>query len=172
MVRMPPSTSGLDPIFLVAVAGLLVAVVGLAIGVAGLLRARATEERYRLLMEGVDGADLAAALDALAGRQRALDTLVASAQQRLEDVDRRLRTAIQHVTVSRYRAFEDAGGDQSFTVALLDDADNGVVMTGLHSRAGVRVYAKPLQGGRSPYALTSEEVQAVEKVSAPDPAGR
>ena len=71
-----------------------------------------------------------------------------------------MKKAVQRVGVLRYRAFEDAG-EQSFAVALLDEAGDGVVLSGLHHRNGVRVYAKPVEKEDSSFALTDEERKAI-----------
>ena len=57
----------------------------------------------------------------------------------------------------RFNPFRDAGGDQSFAVALTDQDGNGVVISSLHSRDVTRVYGKPLAAWESPYPLTEEE---------------
>jgi hypothetical protein len=71
-------------------------------------------------------------------------------------------TAIRHVGLVRFSPFHDTGGDQSFALALLDGRGDGVVITGLHSRADSRLYAKPIEASRSEYALTPEEREAME----------
>lgn len=81
--------------------------------------------------------------------------------RRLEQTERRLARALQHVHVLRFNPFRDAGGDQSFVVAMLDEAGSGIVLTGLHSRAETRVYAKPVVAGNSQYPLSDEEVGAI-----------
>lgn len=74
---------------------------------------------------------------------------------------------IQKVGVVRYNPFADSGGDQSFAIALLDSLGNGVVISSLHSRAETRVFAKPVQAGRSRYPLSDEEQDAIKKALAP-----
>ena len=62
----------------------------------------------------------------------------------------------------RFNPFKDQGGDQSFSVALMDGNHNGVVISSLYSRDGVRVYAKALNHGQSEkYPLTQEEKHAI-----------
>jgi hypothetical protein len=70
----------------------------------------------------------------------------------------------------RYDAFPDVGGEQSFSVALLDAAGSGMVLTGLYSRNDMRVYAKPVVGGSSPHSLTEEERKAIAGACAGGPA--
>lgn len=89
--------------------------------------------------------------------ERAVDHL------RLDDeaLAARLAQAVRHVGLERYDAFGDAAGEQSFSLALLDDARSGLVMTSIYGRGEYRVYAKPIDEGRSDYRLTAEEESAV-----------
>ena len=70
---------------------------------------------------------------------------------------------IQKVELVRYNPFGDIGGDQSFAIALLDAYGSGLIISSLHSKEGTRVYAKPIEKGKSPYQLSDEEEQALEK---------
>lgn len=70
--------------------------------------------------------------------------------------------ALRHVAVVRYDAFGDMGGRLSFTVALLDDASDGVVLTSIHGRSESRTYAKGVKSGSSEQSLSPEEQQAID----------
>lgn len=70
---------------------------------------------------------------------------------------------IKKVALIRFNPFEDAGGDQSFAVALLDTFDNGVILSSLHSREGTRVYAKPITKGQTKHHLSDEEKSVLKK---------
>ena len=74
-----------------------------------------------------------------------------------------LATAIRHVGVVRYNAFPEVGSDLSFSIALLDKAANGVVITSIYGREESRVFAKPILAKSSSYRLTDEEKQAIAK---------
>lgn len=100
--------------------------------------------------------------------------------QRLEQAVRRLaaeskrqnaalKGAVQHVGMVRYDAFEDVGGRLSFSCALLDDRGDGVVITSINGRQDTRVYAKPINGGRSSHNLSEEEVAAIQQANAARP---
>lgn len=70
---------------------------------------------------------------------------------------------LQRVELLRYNPYDDTGGDQSFTLALLDDQGNGLVLTSLHARSGTRVFAKPVSLGKGvKYHLSGEEKKVVE----------
>ena len=70
---------------------------------------------------------------------------------------------IQKVAISRYNPFKDVGGDQSFTLALLDKNNSGLVLTSLYNRDGNRVYSKPIKNGEAEYTLSEEEKKVIEK---------
>jgi hypothetical protein len=71
--------------------------------------------------------------------------------------------SVQKIGFVRFNPFGDVGGDQSFSVALLDFKDNGVVVTSLFGREGTRVYSKPIKDGASPNHLAEEEKKAIEE---------
>ena len=100
------------------------------------------------------------AIDELAKRLDALNKL----HHELEELAHR---SIQKVGVIRYNPFNDTGGDQSFAIALLDSQGSGIVVSSLHSRTDTRVFAKPVQSGRSRYPLSDEEQDAINKALTP-----
>ncbi len=69
--------------------------------------------------------------------------------------------ALRHVAAVRYDAFGDMGGHLSWSLALLDDGGNGVVLTSIHGRTEARTYAKNVSGWRSDQQLSPEEQEAV-----------
>jgi len=83
--------------------------------------------------------------------------------QELENLKKESKFPIQKVGIVRFNPFSEVGGDQSFSIALLDGNDNGVVITSLYSREGNRVYGKPVKNGQSEYPLSQEEQGAIEK---------
>lgn len=70
--------------------------------------------------------------------------------------------ALRHLAVVRYDAFGDMGGHLSWSVALLDDGGNGVVLTSIHGRSDARTYAKSISDWRCEQQLSPEELEAVE----------
>lgn len=86
----------------------------------------------------------------------------------LKTAEARLHSSLRGVGVVRFNAFTGtgAGGNQSFAIAFLDEAHSGVVFSGLYTRSHVGVYAKPLEAGKSPFTLSDEEQEAVEKAQA------
>lgn len=80
-----------------------------------------------------------------------------------KQLDNTIATSIQKIGLVRYSAFKDTGSDLSFTLALLNEKNNGVVLNGIYSREMSNIYAKPVEGGTSTYTLSEEERQAIKK---------
>lgn len=83
-------------------------------------------------------------------------------EQHLNFLDRNLMQCIQKIGIVRYNAFDNVGSNLSFSVALLDNMDNGVVISGIYARDSSSTYAKPIIAGKSKYSLSGEEIQAIE----------
>lgn len=69
--------------------------------------------------------------------------------------------ALRHVAMVRYDAFSDMGGKLSWSLALLDDHANGVVVTSIHGRSDGRTYAKSVHAGQCDQPLSPEETDAI-----------
>ena len=96
--------------------------------------------------------------------ERRLATLELSSGTAATDGARPVQgSAITHIGVVRFATFEDAGGAQSFAVALLDDAVDGIVLTSLHARPGTSVYGKAIRAGVTDGPLSEEEEKALEQ---------
>ncbi|MEJ7629554.1 MAG: DUF4446 family protein [Nocardioidaceae bacterium] len=76
-------------------------------------------------------------------------------------------TALRHVAVVRYDAFGDMGGHLSWSLALLDDGGDGVVLTSIHGRSDSRTYAKNVTGWSASQQLSPEESEAIGFARAP-----
>ncbi len=74
-----------------------------------------------------------------------------------------LITCIKKVGVVRYSAYENMGSDLSFTLALLNEENTGVILNGIYSREMSNIYAKPVEKGNSTYTLSKEENEAITK---------
>ena len=75
----------------------------------------------------------------------------------------RLSSAVQHVGLVRFDALPGDVGEQSFSVALLDDHATGFVLTSMYGRGAYRLYAKPVTDGTSELVLTDEELGAASQ---------
>ncbi|MGO9487979.1 MAG: DUF4446 family protein [Solirubrobacteraceae bacterium] len=87
---------------------------------------------------------------------------------RLAGVEQTLRGTISHRALVRYDAYNELSGQQSMSIALLDDDRSGIVLSCIHHRDQARVYGKRVQGGRGELELSPEESEAVRLALAGD----
>jgi hypothetical protein len=121
-------------------------VVSVAALVVGLLALRRTTHHARRISRR-NPASVPADVEGLRGEVQAL---------RLEAAE-----ALRHLAVVRYDAFGDMGGRLSWSLALLDEAGNGVVLTSIHGRSEARTYAKNIAAWSCDQQLSPEEEEAV-----------
>jgi hypothetical protein len=152
-----------------AVEALVVAIAGAAVGVIGLvfawwawIRVRRVRDAQRALLGGgrKDLVDFAVSLQGrIDDLHRAVDEVAAG----LARVDRRVDATVTNMAIVRYDAYEDTGGHQSASLALLDSGRTGLVLTAIQGRDYARIYMKELERGRATVALSPEEQEAVER---------
>ncbi len=121
---------------------------------------RGLHKRMRAMLQG-DGVDLEENI-------RQYHRQVRLTLERLEIIDSRLREIeyqkpgfIQRIGLVRFNAFPEVGSDLSFAVAMLDDRNDGVVISSIYGREDSRTFAKPVKAGKSSYRLTAEEEAAI-----------
>lgn len=151
-----------DAVLVPLVLGLAVAVVLLLAGLVVVgLRVRRLGTDQRRAFEGVE-VDVLAALARhtrrLDGADAALDELRSFAEATRTDLGR----ALTRLGLVRYDAFDDVGGELSFSAALLDEHDDGLVITAINGRAEGRTYAKLVTGGTAEATLSDEERAAID----------
>ena len=78
-------------------------------------------------------------------------------------IDNDFGKTISKIGIIRYSAFKDTGSDLSFTLALLNKNNDGVVLNGIYSREMSNIYAKPIKNAESTYTLSNEEKEAIKR---------
>lgn len=119
------------------------------------------EKRYKKMMRGNMGKSIE---ELLIENNKKLDEALLTTKEieaLYKDVDGRVRNCIQKFSIIRYKAFDDVGSDLSFSIALLDDNNDGVIVTGIYGRNESTVFAKPIKNGISKYDLSEEEKMAL-----------
>lgn len=141
----------------------LTLLVSIAVFIMASARARRLEKRYRVLLGDAEGKDVEALLLDYIARTDSLAVQLEQTQSELTDLQTVCQRHVQKVGILRYNAFDDVGGEQSFSVSLLDAGANGVVISGLCGREETRIYAKPVKAGRSTHNLSDEEITAIAR---------
>jgi len=126
------------------------------------LRVRRLRGAQAVLLGGgkSDLVDFAVSLQArIDDLHRAVDEVAAG----LVRVDRRIDESVRNTSIVRYDAYENTGGHQSASLAVLDSERTGVVVSAIQGRDYARIYMKELERGRPSVALSPEEAEAVER---------
>jgi hypothetical protein len=144
---------------------LVLIALGLAIPSA-LLVLGSTSRRRRPAREAMPADE---AVGALLARIERLDKAVRSLHATDKRQQHQIESGVRRVALIRYDAFEDVGGQLSFSAALLDEHGSGLVLTSINGRQETRVYAKPVAEGTSTYNLSLEEEEAIRRAMADDP---
>ena len=147
----------------IAAAAMAVVSLGLAVGFFVTLRGVRRGQAVVLGNEKDDLVEFAVALQArIDDVHRAVDELGLA----LTRIDKRIDGCVSHTSIVRYDAYEDAGGHQSASLAFLDAARSGIVVSAIQGRDYARIYVKELDRGRAPIALSPEEQEAVDRAMA------
>ncbi|MDV4150817.1 DUF4446 family protein [Clostridium sp. AL.422] len=140
------------------VIGLLVIILLLFIIVISLIKStKKLEKRYRRLMRGVNNKNLE---EVIISKLDEVDKAVAKAEDAINQckvIKEEIKGCVNKVAIMRYKAFPDVGSDLSFSIAILDSYNDGVLITGIYSRQDSVTYAKPVDKGISRYELSEEE---------------
>ena len=146
----------------IAIAAGAVAVLALVVALVLHLRLRRVRAA-QLTLQGSGGGDLVDFAVSLQGRVDGLHRAIDDVTATLGRLERRVDATVSRLAVVRYDAYENTGGHQSASVALLDASRTGVVLTAIQGRDYARIYIKELDGGRAAVSLSPEEQQAVER---------
>lgn len=92
------------------------------------------------------------------------ETELGNEKNRISVLEKNGLKSVQEIKLVRYNPYDDTGGDQSFSVSLLDKQGNGIVITSLHARSGTRVFAKSVKSGNAEsYELSKEEKEVIKE---------
>lgn len=142
---------------------MVVALVSIIAVIANYIRTSKLLKKYKKLMRGADSKNLEAMLlTHLETVQQSMNRM-AAIEEELKIQSARLKNCVQNIGIVRYNAFDNMGGDQSFSVAMLDDRGDGFVITSLYGRNTSTTFAKPVKARQSTYPLTDEEKEAIER---------
>lgn len=120
-------------------------------------------EKYNALVDGVDTVNLEELIKEALEEVELVKKDYEIMDEKYDAVDKRLKCAIQKIGFIRYNAFADMGSELSFSIALLDEKLDGVVITSIFGRDYSTSYAKSIANGDSKYSLSVEEMQAIDR---------
>jgi len=118
---------------------------------------------FRRLSSRVKKGNLVEVIDKVLEKEAKNSKDLSRVQKEIGELSDEVNLHVQKVGLVRFNPFKEMGGDHSFSLALLDGNDSGVILTGLHTRERTRVYIKKVERGRSKFNLSSEEKKALAK---------
>ncbi len=157
--------SGISAAAWIAIGAAALSVVTFALAITFFVQLRNVRRAQKVMIgNGTDDlVDFAVSLQArIDDLHRAVDEVAAG----LSRIDKRVDGCLSHTSIVRYDAYEDAGGHQSASLAFLDAARSGVIVSAIQGRDYARIYVKELDRGRASIALSPEEQQAVDRAMA------
>ena len=128
-----------------------------------LVKVGSLTKKYNAFMKGADGHTLESTI---LTRFKEIDMLKEESKYTSEKLNiacETLITAYQKIGIIKYDAFKEMGGKLSFSLCLLDDENNGFVLTSMHTREGCYTYVKEIIKGESFVILSTEERRALEE---------
>lgn len=148
------------------IVGMIIIIILLFIMVIVLFKAVGrVESKYKRLMKGTNNKNLE---EILLERLNSIDEAKEISEKALKECERlelKIKDCIQKVAIMRYKAFENVGSDLSFSIAMLDDKNDGLILTGIYGRQESTTYAKPIDKGISRYDLSEEELYVLNEAS-------
>ena len=146
------------------VMGLLVVILLLFIIVISLIGStRKLNKKYRRLMKGVNNKNLE---ELIISKMNELEMALSKSNEAINEckvIKEEIKGCVSKVAIMRYKAFADVGSDLSFSIAILDSYNDGVIITGIYSRQDSITYAKPVDKGISRYELSEEELYVLNE---------
>ena len=118
---------------------------------------------FKKLTKGVGVDDLKKVLEKVLSKEAVNKKEINELIKRTGQLEEDGRLHIQKVGLVRFNPFKELGGDHSFSLAILDGEENGIIITSLHTRDRTRVYMKDVVRGKANIELSDEEKKALAK---------
>lgn len=122
------------------------------------------KKKLALFTKGKNGASLEEMIAWLTKKSAETDGTLTEHKKKLNQLNGRLKTSIRGITTIHYDAYEGVGGKQSFSLALLDENQNGAIVSSIINRNHSAVYARAVQNGIPLQSLTEEEMRVLAEV--------
>lgn len=119
-------------------------------------------KRYKKFMGGKNAKSLEKDIMGLYEDNRLIKASMDKNRKDIENLYRKLEGAFQKIGIVKYDAFDQMGGQLSFSLALLDENDNGFILNSVHSAEGCYSYTKEIKNGLCDISLGDEEKKALD----------
>ncbi len=134
----------------------------LLLWIVNLVQIHSLKKKYKAFMNGKDAKSLE---EVLLKKLEQIDSLIAANstnEVNIKKLFENMKFTFQKVGLVKYDAFNEMGGKLSFSLALLNESEDGFVLNAVHSREGCYTYIKEIIGGNSIISLADEEKEALD----------
>lgn len=116
---------------------------------------------FNKLTKGVGEADLKKVLENVISKEEANEIKISDLAKRTSWLEEDGKAHVQKLGLVRFNPFKELGGDHSFSLAILNAEDDGIIVTSLHTRDRTRVYMKDIKNSKSTFELSADEIKAL-----------
>ncbi|MGO4498176.1 DUF4446 family protein [Paenibacillus sp. 2RAB27] len=125
------------------------------------IRLSSLRKRYNRMINGTSAENMEQLLIEMQNSLNEQKAESVKASTQISGIHQSMKKMTSNIKVRRYNAFNEGGSDLSFSLAMLNEEQDGVIITGIHSREQMYVYAKPVAKGQSSYTLSPEEKETL-----------
>ncbi|MBE6014765.1 MAG: DUF4446 family protein [Lachnospiraceae bacterium] len=153
---------GIDPGIIMIVMAALIFIL-LILYIANLVKSSKLKKKYNQFMEGREGKSLEEIINKTYEKYDEVSQKVDENAENIIKINSRMKKTYQKMGMVKYDAFNEMGGKLSFSLALLDEVNDGFIINSMHSREGCYTYIKEIVKGESYIVLADEEREALDE---------
>lgn len=142
---------------------MVVDVVLVAALIFSILQINKFKNKYSKFMQGKNAGSLEEDIMALYEDNQYIKSSIETNRENIKELFAKHKKSFQKLGLVKYDAFKEMGGKLSFTLALLDEDNDGFLINSVHSSEGCYSYTKRIKNGDSEITLSNEEKVAVER---------
>ena len=152
---------GIDADYIILTLAVLIVLIYILL-IVNIVQCNQLKKKYRIFMGGKDAKTLEGTLVKRLKQVEELQEETDRNREDIEDLMNHITHVYQKVGVVKYDAFHEMGGKLSFSLAMLNENEDGFVLNAMHSREGCYTYIKEIVGGNSIILLSNEEQEALD----------
>ena len=147
----------------ILLAFVILIVILLVMNIVSFIKIGKLQKRLKKFMKGKDAQSLEKEIVGLYEDNKFLKNMVDNNKKDIRDLNRRFAKAFQKIGLVKYDAYQQMGGLLSFSLALLDEDNNGLILNSVHSTEGCYTYTKEVRMGECKLELSNEEKVALDQ---------
>ncbi len=141
----------------------ILCVILMILNIVSLVKIKNIKKKLKKFMRGKDARSLEKEIIGLQEDNKFLKNMTDNNKKDIRDLNKRFEKAFQKIGIVKYDAYQQMGGLLSFSLALLDENNNGLILNSVHSTEGCYTYTKEVVNGECKLELSNEEKVALDQ---------